>query len=1097
MADAHDNVDEDENDAVVDEDQDYYYDDYDEGDYSDDDNDDDDDDESSSKDEEDLRVNMTMPRNTAVVAAGSSGELPDLVKEELDRRKRGQVQGPPNPLVVHALRHYFESGQADPMISGGFMTLMREIGAVAQSKDHLVKHAEHNIWYLGTKGEEDTNEWWQDQLERHEAEVRLIRYGEFIEMQEIKGLAYDPKWRFDPLDNKENLIGDDCLSLSDIHALKQQQEEDQKSQAYSNSNGSSSIDDSVITDKQLEAIAKHFFQALVQYIDPDVHQQEKEGEFLSSHYALTAATGTININGLHQDPQSQLKQESIVSKSTITLNSIRTKCRQLYKRYRDCQRPLGANLVASDQEPPAAKKLSGKKNRRRQRQHKANISNLTGGGIKKKEHADCIKDHIHALITMWDRHLLKGPPSAACAWIISIMIEMLTAAVRADPDVVRSLATATITSSSSNSNSQESEKLALVELRERTLAFALEADNSEDRPVWAANCWWRLYANLTMFLADVIVTLTGDKENRNEYRTTTATPLTPDEKLASKLFETSVSPSLLKSIESKYATERCAALKALGRIVCGISVELAMGLVKPKSTWNLLEKACQLQQFNKLNNNDMNSNEDDTSKPVATTKATRRSDRREEIMAPRSSAQGTALMIRLCGTGMIKEDSDGPHGMTIIPGPLARKMIQRGIVPFLMNLSRCDNALISAEAVGGLAQVSCVKDCRASLLEQPEVTPWLESIMSSSEGNKVSQGILLARHLLWDDNWFDPLLSIQPPIEQTIVKWAAFCMKCIRVRADETRTASKKLADEFMAHSISKIKLSENDEVPLTDTDLEKDIQEMESRFSATLAWNKMETNEGRTHLTNLALSRSVIFVSTLIRDKPTAERVLKANCLALGAACLDVPVDDTNSAAANIVGNYLVAAGSVPPNAFPDPDHVVRAAISRLSRLVNRQDITPRSFIFVRLLNGLRKSAEWAPFFQSCSDKDMEHKYVIEVFLPKIGDNIPSSSLYTITPRRGSDGDNHNSSLKGNAPKNNDRHARSKPKTRSTKLNKCDHCGKTESQPGEFKKCSQCNVTFYCGRTCQTDAWKKHKKACPILAAPKKVGKRALKSKT
>jgi MYND finger len=304
-----------------------------------------------------------------------------------------------------------------------------------------------------------------------------------------------------------------------------------------------------------------------------------------------------------------------------------------------------------------------------------------------------------------------------------------------------------------------------------------------------------------------------------------------------------------------------------------------------------------------------------------------------------------------------------------------------------------------------------------------------------------------------------------------------------------------------MSLSISKIRLSEYGEVPSPPRDLDKDIKEMEARFSSTLAWNKLETDEGRMHVTNLALSRSVILLSILIRDKLAAERAQKANCLALGAACLDVPVDDTNSAAANIVGNFLAISGSIPPSAFPDPDHVVRAAISRLSRLVSRQDITPRSFIFVRLLNGLRKSADWAPYFQSCADKDMEHKYVIEVFLPKIGDNIPSStpltaSSPTATPRRGPDVDNPKSGQFGNAQKNNDRRIAFKQVARPMKLNKCDHCGKTESQPGEYKKCSQCNVTYYCGRTCQTDAWKKHKKVCPILAAPKKVGKRALKNK-
>jgi len=48
----------------------------------------------------------------------------------------------------------------------------------------------------------------------------------------------------------------------------------------------------------------------------------------------------------------------------------------------------------------------------------------------------------------------------------------------------------------------------------------------------------------------------------------------------------------------------------------------------------------------------------------------------------------------------------------------------------------------------------------------------------------------------------------------------------------------------------------------------------------------------------------------------------------------------------------------------------------------------------------------------------------------------------------------------------------------------KCDHCGKRQALIGrKLKKCTVCQVTFYCGKECQKAAWKKHKKICRTLS--------------
>lgn len=47
----------------------------------------------------------------------------------------------------------------------------------------------------------------------------------------------------------------------------------------------------------------------------------------------------------------------------------------------------------------------------------------------------------------------------------------------------------------------------------------------------------------------------------------------------------------------------------------------------------------------------------------------------------------------------------------------------------------------------------------------------------------------------------------------------------------------------------------------------------------------------------------------------------------------------------------------------------------------------------------------------------------------------------------------------------------------------KCDRCGKTQAVLGrKLKKCTACQVTFYCGKECQKAAWKNHKHVCRAL---------------
>jgi hypothetical protein len=42
-----------------------------------------------------------------------------------------------------------------------------------------------------------------------------------------------------------------------------------------------------------------------------------------------------------------------------------------------------------------------------------------------------------------------------------------------------------------------------------------------------------------------------------------------------------------------------------------------------------------------------------------------------------------------------------------------------------------------------------------------------------------------------------------------------------------------------------------------------------------------------------------------------------------------------------------------------------------------------------------------------------------------------------------------------------------------------CRKCKKSDDASERFKQCSRCKVTYYCGRDCQKDHWRIHKKEC------------------
>lgn len=907
--------------------------------------------------------------------------LPKLVREELERRNANKItaRGPPNLLAIHELRRFFETKESNSLVTSGFISLMRDLGAVPHSKDHLVKNPDHNICRI-RPANVDSEEWWDEQAERHQAEVRLLRYGEFIEMQQTRGLGYEKEWLFAHWDNYQDGEGKSGSG--------QEKKED---------GNQSKIDDHEITAKQWEAIEKEFVHGFHQYVNHD--------------------------NSRRQDATED-SPSAVVGNS---LESIVRLCQETSERYKEQSGPLGPSAVPEQpiQSAPT-KKISGKQNRKRQRQQRAKITTR-----KKKDHPENIKKYIHALCSLLDKELVVRPSSASAARIASAIVDMLRVGLTFDRDIARCFVV------------EGSPGDTVLLLRSRSLEFALEAGSDATRPGWAADEWWRCHYALTIFLAEAVFALSwSSKVNRPETVKTAAPCLAADEKHAIRFFETDLVSTLLASVKSQVFAERCAALDALSRIVEGLPWEFSTTFVKRKDTWDLLEECCRC---------DLVAEE---------TMATKSLERRQERYVSNSAASAIHLLNRLFERGMRKDDSS--RNVNDDPGPLAKKMFQRGIVTLLMDLAKSKSGKVAFEATRGLAQMSRAKECRAILSPKQSSVGWLQDALASSEGNKVSQTMLLIVNLLRDDIWYEPILSMDPPIEETAVKWGSFCMEHVRVRADEIRSTRMHISDDLMAKTFAKMSLGETVDGEEAKENFEAKTNALDDKLRNFVSSYQLETNEQRDDMANATLTRCLFVLNAMSNGtKHIADRILEANGLSLAAACLDVPIDDTNSTAASIITNYIGTASHCPPSVFPDPEHIVSAAISRLGKLVSKQDLSKKSLTFVRLLNTLRKATDWAPYVQACGEQDEEQKYVIDVFLPRIEDSIPSSASTNEEQGWVSHG-----GRKVDDKRKTRRSSRNKAGVEvGGKLYRCDACGKIENKEGLFKSCSLCFVAKYCGR--------------------------------
>jgi hypothetical protein len=442
----------------------------------------------------------------------------------------------------------------------------------------------------------------------------------------------------------------------------------------------------------------------------------------------------------------------------------------------------------------------------------------------------------------------------------------------------------------------------------------------------------------------------------------------------------------------------------------------------------------------------------------------------EETFAPGAAAQAVGVFVSLCEKSM-ELDSTIVAKTSVAPGPVVFKMIARGVVPLFMEQSQSPHIRVAEKAVGGLASISRVKDCRLLMLQHADGVELVKKMLGSLHGPTVSNAFLLVSHLLWDEEWRDPIFGIQgPSVEDSALQWACYCMKRTREVAYATKKEqeerNKRNQEELVRIGRQQIQSAEG---PVISERFQLELDEFVSKNKKEPKWLDVEME--RALCFTVTLRRALLLLSHATHSGD-AGRLMSVDALPLVACLIDVPDSDINGAAASLMHNVMACMGeTITVEMLPDPDHMLRSIIYFLDGQAASNTMGQTTMFYVSLIKRLLLDASWKEYSNELAARDGVCKFWLEEMLAKLGAGYgTSASSRTASSERRERGSvdigihQSCSNLTG-------------------KLERCSGCGKIEGKKNEFKKCSRCQVAVYCGRDCQKADWKAHKKVCASLA--------------
>lgn len=933
--------------------------------------------------------------------------------------------------AIKCLNNHAKAGLFRAEFIGGYIDLMEQLGAVPKSNDPFVKGYHYNRWFFTFGGDPAKyKDQYLDLRNRHKANVRYFRYREFAEKYGFHLKTSETEnennnnhfyWGHDN-DEKDNdaYIGPK-LTMEQI---------DKEREALGENKQIMYVNEDDVTQEQAKLLFDNFTSSFFWYVNEKCRLGKAAGFKDRNNNSVTVNSGSSFVEFMELE---------------ISVMTFLDQCNELSAMYNEKQRPCGIFLEENNH---TRQNNSTNNGNRRRNNNKKNRSFKPDY----KEHRARIEKEVSTLFdSLEQKETLTN--STGSARILLGIAGCIREAALYDPDVANCILFY-----------QDGKILqTVINLCRLAAKYAKEATLDSSRHTLAGYTWWNAYGELMDVIAYSFRGILGyGKEGYDEGKHGS------DLKKQEDLFKKTVLPFLLEIIdpttsanspaENIWYCEELAVWNTLNRIN-SYAFPKSFGVKFIKKKWKVIESYCRTR--------DMEEEEEETSSTNNNQKRifqTEREEKFERFMAAQSLGQAVIFISNLCGRGFDVQQGRGFSEVSV-PATLGLTLLKKGVVPLLVKLSYSKYDLVSSSAVYGLSQMTRIKDCRDLLEQLPnnEGIKFVHDMMTSKNADCVSNNLLVVLHLAWDEDWNRKLLAMEPKVEESCLKLAAFAMKSVLDKVHSMRDEKKKIEHRINVLGRKMFHAS-------TDKEKEQyqDKEDTLNKYMKEIDWELYESEiveENNWKLLTITRVLTILSSPLFRRSVADVQRLGATDFLTLVETSIDSPFGNTANVALALIFNYLQLGGRLSPSDIKDPDHIVE---SLFDRMIHLADTTPgppdkKAQTLLYTATKLYQRPHWKQVFEKVTKTDVVN-YGMFLELVKQGSRESPYIPTSVTPIP------HEEEQLG---------IHDSCRVNTGRLAKCNACGKLESKKGEWKRCSRCQYVNYCSRTCQKNDWSKHKKVC------------------
>ena len=608
-----------------------------------------------------------------------------------------------------------------------------------------------------------------------------------------------------------------------------------------------------------------------------------------------------------------------------------------------------------------------------------------------RPHSKEIISYLSRLLEAIDQYLL---PTDATGIFVQHVADMLQSGARYDPAVANALM---------NKGTSSCGTLVL-KLMKRAAEIAEETPSKSDS---FRRIWWGASSDLMGALCYSLMCSFKKEAYENVQGMIT-------------FFFKVILPELFTGMESSVPQQRSYALENLLVALAAAPRDMLFSFMERKGSWAKIESACR-------------SSLDDCINAVEQQTIDGTKDSSWLNYMKHSAVKKAATLLECLCTRSFESGS-----MTVSATALTDKMVKRGVIPLLMDIAKADIGHPSNKAMESLGNISRVKDCRTIMLQDESGLALVKSGLMTKDAEMFSSTILLIVHLLWDEEWAEPLSSIEPGVVSTTIRWGLFAMKSIIERAETRKNKRKEMGKKCNDLYWKASRMNDGDLKERTNREAEEVTKKIpENEFNLEMF---IDGNPDHVAPLDRLLLRCNLMLQVVNKLEGGYDELIQCGGLSLICSCIDIPIPGTLRAAVVAMRNAFILLGKdiITPSNFNDPACLVRSLFtSSVTALMNKD--ARFNAIIVKMLGQLKAVSAWAPYFEF---NQLPAEYT------KSAKNLPL--IFGGLSRRPE-------GIQVRDPISNP--------VLTGKLRTCTGCGKLEAKRGSFKKCSGCHKAMYCSR--------------------------------